>query len=709
MLVESKKLNVNCEVCGLNQYSESDSGFYVCITCGTLSQIRFGLTMDFADIARGGNNYKRKKGVEDDYDDDDSCIEDNNETNINTNFNTCTNSEYNDSAYAGGKSKGVKVPKKTLNEILLEHQKIFLNIFRAIYFFYYDYDEEQFSNLFKIAKIYWFNFIKNEYDLQTKRSKSIFNNVKRKLVRSRTNTIDDLNKKGRIVEHLHQYNNPNHQRQRKKSINEQLKVRRVKPNNIANIKDYTGTVSDKKSKLKRFIEEYDEVINYIRSEEMLTLFAQNGLEIENNISLSTLIKICEVLEIQMEGKLTYEEIVHCIFVNKSLNYLTAHCVNFDETKSSLTSENILLLISNIFHEIEQKLQIGQRNPMLFKHITQFYKMFEISNGVFSIEELKILKSFNRDKLLKLLNANDKSDNNRLERINYLLQHLCANLLNLPKTIWEFSLHIYTKIQKRIERELKQKYNLEQFALGLIIYSLKVFYGLNELPYLVILSQNRKEIPNCFELCNLFESKLLYDRIGSLYKELPSLLNIISTLNDKSTQEDNCLSLNEGKEHKRCKTVEYKEKFIKFELEAVYSHISNTFTMKNINELETKLKKIHIQEDTHRDKPNVKFSNKFLMKQKRIRNSNEVHPFLKEEMDFYKSIENSKKKNFTLPFPCDTYLRYEKKAMKFDDVSSPLSEIYVMYLFSKYFKTEYRVLRKVVKIIEIAIESITNKN
>ena len=69
-----------------------------------------------------------------------------------------------------------------------------------------------------------------------------------------------------------------------------------------------------------------------------------------------------------------------------------------------------------------------------------------------------------------------------------------------------------------------------------------------------------------------------------------------------------------------------------------------------------------------------------------------------------NLKKKKMKSCEVPFPCDTYLRFNKKAMKFDGMTPPLSELIIMYYFSKYFKVEYKVLKKCCKIIEGAVEN-----
>ena len=85
-----------------------------------------------------------------------------------------------------------------------------------------------------------------------------------------------------------------------------------------------------------------------------------------------------------------------------------------------------------------------------------------------------------------------------------------------------------------------------------------------------------------------------------------------------------------------------------------------------------------------------------------KSEDDFHSFIQEELDFYQKL-NNKKKRVEVPFPCDTYVRFNKQAFKFENVTPPLSEMVTLFYFSKLFKVEYKVLKKCYKNIEKIVE------
>jgi len=138
MLSETLFLNQSCENCGTTEYMEHDSGFYVCVNCAVVSQMRHGLALDYKDLNLKGMKFKRKN-VED-IEEDDQGDFNNFETNMNTVNNTCANSEYNDSV-TSRLTKQECSENKPLSEVLLDHQNIFLKIFKSI--FYYQFSKKK--------------------------------------------------------------------------------------------------------------------------------------------------------------------------------------------------------------------------------------------------------------------------------------------------------------------------------------------------------------------------------------------------------------------------------------------------------------------------------------------------------------------------------------------------------------------------------------
>ena len=102
MFTKTINLQKACEVCGNNTYTEDESGYYVCQTCGVVSQMRCADEMEIDAFGLGLSKLKSKNidHNSSDYDDVDenfdldngsvcnSSMDDENETNIYTNVNT---------------------------------------------------------------------------------------------------------------------------------------------------------------------------------------------------------------------------------------------------------------------------------------------------------------------------------------------------------------------------------------------------------------------------------------------------------------------------------------------------------------------------------------------------------------------------------------------------------------------------------------------
>ena len=131
ILSETLFLDNYCENCESKEYMEHDSGFYVCVNCAVVSNMRHGLALEYKDLNTKGMKYKRKNIEE--AEEDEIHDFNNFETNLNTLNNTCAGSDYNDS-YSSRLTKG-DVEQKPLAEVLLENQKIFVKLFKGIFYF----------------------------------------------------------------------------------------------------------------------------------------------------------------------------------------------------------------------------------------------------------------------------------------------------------------------------------------------------------------------------------------------------------------------------------------------------------------------------------------------------------------------------------------------------------------------------------------------
>jgi hypothetical protein len=266
--------------------------------------------------------------------------------------------------------------------------------------------------------------------------------------------------------------------------------------------------------------------------------------------------------------------------------------------------------------------------------------------------------------------------------------------------------------------INHTYSLENFLLGIVIYLLKIIYGLNDLPYIITLLQNEKklQIKNktssiCYdEIFRVFQEKAEKDKLFEFYKNLPSLPNLIQNLKNFHKNDENSKYLWDLADFKRSHTYDYKEKYINFS-ENYLSSIENTFTTNNIYSLEKKINlsfNNYINYTPNNYKVNVKFSNSIMNKREKEehkieKKENDFHSFIQEELEFYNSLNKKNKKSAVVPFPCDTYVRYNKQAFKFENVTPPLSELVTLYFFSKFFKVEFKTLKKCYKNIEKIME------
>ena len=166
-------------------------------------------------------------------------------------------------------------------------------------------------------------------------------------------------------------------------IHDQAKLRRITERKVYNIfksnlnknnknnfysEKKFGGETEKLISLKKFIEEYDEVINFIKQDKCFDIVFETEEEkekinISNIIEYEQLIKVCDELGINTkkernilinddeddkEDDLNYESLIHLIFIKQQLKYKT----KFDETNSQIANEinsnHFLFLIYQIF-------------------------------------------------------------------------------------------------------------------------------------------------------------------------------------------------------------------------------------------------------------------------------------------------------------------------------------------------------------------------
>ena len=593
-------LDIYCEDCNSNEYSEHESGFYVCLVCGVLTQVRFGIGLDYADIQKSSMVIRRKAADED--------MEDfNNETMMNTNLNTCANSEFGDStATRLSKGKSGNHPVKSFNEVLMDHQKIFVNLFKSVCYYQHNKflqiknqvesisfedfmhlfeQNEYFQKLYNAAKTKWKDLVSKELSVQKvhKGGRPAGNT---KLVRSRRNT-EDKNEKGNSG--AHSSFNTAHlshlliERKKRNSIREQLKSRKVKSYNIENIEDLNEKKLKRQNKMNLFIEEYDQVLNHLKSHQEV-IQKEIGITINEAFSFKNILLIAQkVFNIQLRLNSTYEEVIHQIFIHSGLNLLSVFKEGdfFDETKTHLTPDNFL----SIFHSI---INVGNNQselpPLMSGDLVHVFKSISFKN--LYKHEVKFLKYINKEKLLKLLD-NDSNPS----RVVKTLRHIIEETMNLPSFLTQFACAIYIYSEKFIKAHVNHVYNLENFLLGIAIYLTKVIYGLNDLPYIISLLQNLNKFGSSeidyADIVNTFLEKADKDKLFAYYKQLPSISDVIKTLSMKLKQDERDKILWELHDFKKSHGFSYKEKFINYS-ENYLASIENTFTTNNILSLEKKI-------------------------------------------------------------------------------------------------------------------------
>lgn len=710
-------LDMQCEVCNGTEYSEHESGFYVCCTCGTITQIRHGMDIDYADVNKG-LLVLRKKVVDADNEAD---IDKNTEMGgCDTLMNTCANSEWGDSTTTYRSiSKKSNQPVKSKKDIFYDHQKLFVNLFRSVAFYQWQQfgkednfeASDYYQTISNLAKATWKEFIKEEYSAQMKQVRP-----KPKQTRSRRNTEDEHGQGNKFGSYHHNNYNHNSTRPKKRSIREQLKTRKVKNYNIENIDEYKDKKLKKQDKMNLFIEEFDQVKSYILSQS--NILYKEGIDPSEALSFRNIIIISKALGLTLKPNSSFEEIIHQIFTHCGLNLMSVFKEShFDESKSRFTPDYFLMMMYSIFNNpkiITHSFGESKVKPslLLVGDLTHLYRSFKLNNLYNS--EIKFLKYLNKEKLLKLLHGEIERNRN-LSSKNYrrVINFICENILTLPQFFTNFCSRIYSLVEKVITKKISHIYNLENFVLGIVFYAIKVFYGLNDLPYLTALFQyyqknNDEKIDNeASASIHLFMEHSYKDSLFNYYKQMPCITKFIDTIKQRISKNERNCNLSDSYDLKRSYDMEYKTNFIEYN-EKIFTNLENSFTTSNIFAMEKKIDQLCGGNNSTRKTFNmsVKMSEKFMLKKRKtfgpqIKNSN---TFLKEEIEFYKKLEKKKKMtNCEIPLPCDTYLRYDKKAMKFEGVTPPLSELILLYYLCKLFRVDYKVVKKCFKIIEKSIE------
>ena len=691
-------------------------------------------------------------------------------------------SSFND--YSSICSKSIKkkfIQIKTPQEILIEIQRYFENIINVLVNDFFEKKEDNINNNY-LKNIYFnkiINFGENEkkifYGITrriwiyfiTKKYKVIENPIykKKKLIRSRINSIDEEKeiKKNKDNENEHIKGKINKKKkvknQKVKRLHEQLKMRRITERNIYNIYNYNNLLSNysfgknyklknnnknnfynennfniesqKKIYLKKFIEEYDQVINFIKKDKCFDIIFETEEEkekinITNVIEYEQLIRVCEELGINTknenniinneEEELNFETLIHLIY-KQQINYKENNVEN-NQLTNGINSNHFLFLIYEIFHY--------NKIPLLLNDILFNYKNFFYINQL-SLEEINYLFLLNFKKFKAHINwfDNNLDDNGIFKKAEAIIEKICNHIFKMPKFFTFFCKYILKILHnnEKIKIIILTKYIIEYICIGIIFYSLKVFYGLNDLPYICLLLNNINK--NYFnynndidlkEEMNIYQKNTKNDKLCNVYSEFPSELDIIKILiNELKKRKDSSLLIN-NKQRKLNYSNEYKKNYIDINLNYLYKNFYDDFTS-DINQLEKKyIKKKNNNTINNKNKNKKSKKSWKILKTKEFDNKVDnienpikiFNPFIKEEINFQESVYKNKDNNVEFPLPFDTYIRMKKHSQKILINYHRPSEMIFIYLICEFFKIDYLSLRSLIRLVEYYIEKIYNQ-
>ena len=477
MFTEQINLKIDCIGCGNKTYQEHDSGNYVCINCGTLSTIQHNQELDFNDK----NNHKSfyNKGGRRNYgcqDEEDGIKEDD----TNTNYFDETNYQTSNSINNGMRtprmsymdSEGEEVQIKSKYEKIIDYQKMFLQVFKQ--FFSYlastdplNFNEETNKQLNLVAKSIWVDHIKNEtngYKLKNPKVRSRRNTEDRPDIKSKKDyLLDGTNKQ---------------EKSSKKSLFSQLSSRKLMKSEILNLDAYKSQNLKSRDKIKKYLEEYDELSHNLNSQNE-TMSYDNLLSLTHTLDKRT----CKSI---IDNNCGYEELIHKFFISKQLNYKHLYKEISKSDLNKFNSDVILSMIKVILQSVDKT------KNTLFKSIVSFYK---ISNNK---SEIKFLKYINKDKLLHNVDTMQLRYDILMDYVSFF-KYVSKSLLNLPDYFTKCCSGVYSKCEDIINKSRTHVHTNENFCIGIIIYCLKLFYGLNDLTYLSVLkNRNNAHFPKDLE-------------------------------------------------------------------------------------------------------------------------------------------------------------------------------------------------------------------
>ena len=325
----------------------------------------------------------------------------------------------------------------------------------------------------------------------------------------------------------------------------------------------------------------------------------------------------------------------------------------------------------------------------------------------------MFRYFNYEKYIKLINQIDKNDFFLFHRAELILKYIIIDILNCKQEFFDMCVRILNKIKPRVIKFMGKIYAIEHICLGVFLFALKIFYGLNDLPYLSLFSALVKN--NNFSFNNDLVNKFIdaYDKITKgdklcdVYRNNRTQIDVVNRLNELSEKKEDNEILTVNVQLKKNFTNEFKEKYLKIYYECILRDVENSYSLKNINELHSKFMKFKTKQAPSLFQPTfkVKFSEKFLKKKQSrstVNNSNKINSFFSEEIDFYNTLTDSTEVEF--PLPCDTYVRYQRHAHKFEGVDYKNGELIMMYFISRYFKVDFSSLKSLLKFTERVMEN-----
>lgn len=608
---------------------------------------------------------------------------------------------------------------------------------------------QSFNIMFNFLKICWLELLKDEIDFSIKKNKQpVSRQFRRPKIRSRRNTEEDTEKAAKKL---------------RRSIIDKCREYNLNHKSILELEDYKNSRLPNKLKYEKFIEEYDQVRKVLKLK-------------KEAVTSKIIFALGRHFKLDCNYNDSLEEMVHKIFIGKELNYVNLYSEPPSNDHNSLLNADqmialkYIVLNSSILHSSGDSdlsyfgiVGRGYRpESLLFCEISDNFKSFDIleynraqsqgnfnhkqsnfnssnPSGMLGIFDLKLMKYINKEKLMITVEKLKSKYNEILKNIsgigsNYNLPMFntnsipkICNLIGLPFFIELFSTKTFNLLEPFIVKHVNQNLTLETLQLSVIFYSIKLMYGLNEMPYLVYLlspqyqrwiySEENSILKSALKTLEQFANR---DKLYLLFSSLPPLPSIFENLVKYIKHKQKSTLLWDKFDFKRRISQDYKSKFIAFNKEILFedksSHNGVSKKLRNIIDLKNKsYKKWNVSQVNNvssvtvevliADSSNLATSNKLSRVEhiigSRQRCSNLFSQFASEEIEFYttlKAKETSCLSKVVIPFPCDTQTLTKTKAYKYE-VSMHDSEMLLLILFKQIFKVDFSAIRAGLKVIE----------